>query len=248
MLNDAAFTAGKVGQAFSFPDLDAFVSVAEPFRSFESEITVEYLIKISVPNNGAILGQGSENLDRMDTNVWLRHLNPSPNGRPTLTWYVNDNGIWRTVETPSLDLNTWHHIAGVSDRVSTRMYLNGVLVNQSPGITQGIRINPKSVVRLGNDLRFPGRPSFVGALDEVTVYNRALTGPEIQAIHDAGAEGKFVPPRPGPASLPNNAVSWWKGEAKAAIDTDDSVGDSPGLRQNGVGFVSGKVGHAFNQY
>src|SRR6185295_9052123 len=35
---------------------------------------------------------------------------------------------------------------------------------------------------------------YSGMLDEVTIYNRALSASEIQAIYLSGAEGKCIPP------------------------------------------------------
>ena len=56
-------------------------------------------------------------------------------------------------------------------------------------------------VTIGNVSRYDNSEPFCGYLDELTVYARALTGPEIAAIAAAGTRGKADlggPRRPEP--------------------------------------------------
>ena len=180
----ATFTNGEVGQAFSFDGVNDYVRVQMPFGSFGEQITVEYWINLTSVKPGTFLSQGTAGLN---ATVWMMRL--EPNG--SLIWGVNRSGGAGTsvpIPTP-LTLGAWHHIAGVADEVSTRIYLDGALVGSTEGSRSRILYNPGSVIQLGKDIR---TPSFMkGALDEVTIYNRALTGSEIQSISDAGAAGKI---------------------------------------------------------
>jgi subtilisin-like proprotein convertase family protein len=59
-------------------------------------------------------------------------------------------------------------------------------------------------VAIGNRSRADNSEPFYGAIDELSVYGRALTGPEIAAIYTAGSAGKAdfrVPPALGLAKL-----------------------------------------------
>src|ERR1017187_3080116 len=80
-------------------------------------------------------------------------------------------------------------------------------------------------------------------IDELAIFNRALSASEIQAIYNAGSAGKCMPPPP-PACVPapDNLVSWWRGEGNAL----DQVGGNNGVLSNGVGFASGVVGQGFS--
>ena len=84
-----------------------------------------------------------------------------------------------------LPLNTWTHVAFTSDGSTTKIYIDGQLV------AQGVQIFPDnagvdlSIGRRSDSFRF-----FRGKLDEVEIYNRALSAAEIQAIFNAGSAGK----------------------------------------------------------
>ena len=90
-----------------------------------------------------------------------------------------------------------------------------------------------------------GGGNFFGILDEVEIFNRALTSDEVQAIYDAGSAGKCRTCAP----QPSNMVAWWKAEN----NFNDSIGSNDGTQQNGVTFAPGEVNQAFilngnNQY
>jgi hypothetical protein len=78
-------------------------------------------------------------------------------------------------------LNTWYHVAGVYDAAARRLdiYVNGVLDNGVLlGAVPASQYNPPDSVNIG---RRPAGYYFKGTIDEVRIYNRALTQAEIQA-------------------------------------------------------------------
>jgi hypothetical protein len=73
-------------------------------------------------------------------------------------------------------LNTWSHVAGTYDGTTMSFYVNGVLVSSQP---QTGAITPSTdALSLGGN---PGGANWNGLLDEVRIYNRALSATEIQA-------------------------------------------------------------------
>ena len=106
----------------------------------------------------------------------------------------------------------WWHIAAVFDKPFTnitvvssgttvvtittnalRLYLNGTCVatnytTLSPYQTLDPALSPG--VAIGDRSRYDWTQPFSGLMDELTVYARALTDPEIAAIAAAGAGGK----------------------------------------------------------
>ena len=74
-------------------------------------------------------------------------------------------------------LNTWTHFAVTYDGATIRMYVNGVQT--------GTRAQTGALRTSTQPLRFGGNAVwpewFRGRLDEVRIYNRALTGAQIQA-------------------------------------------------------------------
>ena len=76
--------------------------------------------------------------------------------------------------TTALSTNTWYHIAATYDGTAMRIYLNGVL-DCSLSVTGSAVANaPFSFGRTYEDLRILN-----GSLDEIRVWNRALTATEI---------------------------------------------------------------------
>src|SRR5205823_11397568 len=101
--------------------------------------------------------------------------------------FIGD-GIGNEVTTgQDLPLNTWTHLAGAFDGSTYRFYINGTLAGMAAG-TLGPPNNASLLIgRSGTCERF------VGLIDEVELFNRALSQPEIQAIVDAGSAGKCRP-------------------------------------------------------
>lgn len=103
--------------------------------------------------------------------------------------YFNGSGddlAGATTVTP----NAWHHAAVTYDGATVKLYLDGqldgskatALLNtalDANGLTIGLR---------------PGTAVFNGKIDEVQIFNRALTQAEIQATYYAGAQGNCAPP------------------------------------------------------
>ncbi len=76
----------------------------------------------------------------------------------------------------ALPLNTWSHIAATYDGSSVKLYVNGSLVNSQSW--SGQMPVSSSPLRIGGDSVWG--EYFKGTIDEVRVYNRALSAAEIQ--------------------------------------------------------------------
>jgi uncharacterized repeat protein (TIGR01451 family) len=79
---------------------------------------------------------------------------------------------------------------------------------------------------------------FNGLIDEVEIFDRALSAVEIAAIYNAGSAGKCRSCAP----VPSGMVAWWKAEDNAL----DLIGTNDGNLQGGVTYAAGKVGQAFS--
>ena len=118
-------------------------------------------------------------------------------GDNTLAFFIEDgSGNYTSVST-NLNYNQWYHVAGTFDAGSSLMelYVNGALVSQAstsirplgnliPGDYPGVGIGNVN----DNYNNFP----FTGDIDEVALYNRALTAAEIQLLYSAGSQYVFM--------------------------------------------------------
>jgi hypothetical protein len=77
----------------------------------------------------------------------------------------------------------WHHAVGTYDGATMRMYINGVQVGTG---TASTRLLPAAT-----GARIGGLPStggmWIGSLDEVSIWDRALTAAEIALLYEAGS-------------------------------------------------------------
>ena len=78
--------------------------------------------------------------------------------------------------TAALGVNTWTHVAAVYDASNLRIYVNGTQAASLP--LSGAMVTSTGALRIGGNQ--PHGEWFAGLIDELRVYNRALTVTEIQ--------------------------------------------------------------------
>ena len=85
--------------------------------------------------------------------------------------------------------NTWHHVALVADRDGyAQIYTDGV-ASGNPGDISGIGdINSANSICIGNGAFGSGCTNLTlnGTIDDVRIYNRALSAQEIQQLYNIG--------------------------------------------------------------
>ncbi len=134
---------------------------------------------------------------------WLRVGTDGPVS--ILEFHVGDNidighAVARRATTPVIS-GVWNHAVATMDRDVMKLYLNGELkstVNMkgTPEVLDADTTSDASFV-IG-EAGYVGGSSwpFRGFIDEVSVYNRALSQSEVQAIFNAGSAGKCKPSVP----------------------------------------------------
>lgn len=187
------YSSGEVGQSFLFDGSSGYVSIPASSSldvGSGSGMTIECWIW---PNN---LGPGDaqpivewDDPDTVGVQLWLE--NPY-----TLFGNLRDaSGTDYMMESAAGTINTtgWQHVAETYDQASGNayLYINGVQVASANFGT----ITPNTSLPLYFGTRaaqgYPGSGDlYSGGLDEVSIYNRALSPSEISAIYAAGHSGK----------------------------------------------------------
>ncbi len=103
------------------------------------------------------------------------HLNT--NGTVNWWWGGGSNEMNSTTAVP---LNTWSHVAIVYQDGSQQIYINGVLAGTHSDT--GTLTTQNDPLFIGTDLGFNSR-SFDGYIDEVRVYDGAMTQAEVNALY-----------------------------------------------------------------
>jgi len=193
------FAPGMVGQAFS---MHAGVDTVKIPASASRDVGAGAGLTIEAWVNPRDLGRrnplvewnhGGTNFIEWGVHMWL--IQTSDFGLPNPRLFANlaeADGTPHYVlgNTPLLQTGVWHHVAVTYDKASgqARLFLDGALDAE---VAVGT-IEPET----SYDLFLGSRPagdsamSHDGLLDEVSIYNRALTSDEIASIVTAGAAGK----------------------------------------------------------
>jgi hypothetical protein len=206
-LNDATptgvtYTAGEVGQAFSFDGTDDRAQIVDNSTlQFTTSMTIEGWIKVnafpsgSPDDHGEIFFRGD---DRGGLDPYS--LSVEPNG--TLNFQVTDATNAGASLAAPIATGQFIHVAGTLDNATGTMclYENGVIVAQQVTTIrpfQNLDPTQNPSIAIGNHGGYPNSPHnfpFNGLIDELSVYNRALTASEVFGIYKAGSSGKVISP------------------------------------------------------
>jgi hypothetical protein len=166
-------TAGRFGSALSFNGSSNMVTVNDAnVLDLTTGMTMESWVYPTVPPSGwrTVITK-----ERPSGVTYYLHAGSSSSNRPATGVYIG--GAERQLFGGSrLSANTWTHLAATYDGTTQRLYVNGVQVS-SRAQTGAIQIST-SPLRIGGSSVFG--EFFQGRIDEVRIYNRALSQTEIQ--------------------------------------------------------------------
>ncbi len=190
--DDVSYTSAHVSKGFKFDGINGRVHIpdAEKFE-LTGSMTIEMWIKIfSFPlyQGNILFFRGDDRGGGLDPYA----LGLSTNGKVGFGIYSLDSSFG--ISAP-IELNKFIHVAAILDSSngSMRIYLNGILVADT---TTTIRpfgdldplYNPG--IGIGNTQGYYFNYPFHGIIDEVSLYNRALSPSEIQGIYLSSRSGK----------------------------------------------------------
>jgi len=164
---------GEVSSAYRFDGNDAIF--ANPLN-IEREYSLIAWVNIgNLPNNnlGFIVIEESQS-GSANFNLDIR-INEAPS---TLFRNIGSN-TFQTVGSP-LSQNQWSLIVATYDGNFLRVFANGILLAENEVGQQNLRGNATSL-GIGDDAS-GGNPAFIGNIDDVRIYNRALSPEEIQLL------------------------------------------------------------------
>jgi hypothetical protein len=145
-------------------------------------------------------------------------------------------GISGVNSVNSIRDTNWHHVAVSKAAGAVTFYVDGAS-EAAPQYDPGFYFI--SSVQIGASQWDGTRPtgSFLGLIDEVSVYDRALAASEIGAIVAAGSAGKCAFP-----PLQARALAHWKFDETTGLIANDSAGSHNGtLSSSGASFDSGGI-------
>jgi hypothetical protein len=176
LMGGASFAPGKVGEAFSF-DGDGCVSVpASDSINFSGNMPMT--IATWVYRTG---GAPVQHIVGKRNNCYLGEIQYqlSFDEASGVAFIANGGNFWVSTHR-KLPMNTWQHLAVVYNGTTAIVYINGQSVASGSGSLGTAIAAPLKIGNAGSC------QSFTGLIDEVAIFNRALSASEIRAIYRKG--------------------------------------------------------------
>lgn len=206
---------GTPSSAYSFNGTNSYISIpGQPFAL--QNFTISIHVK---PNSSQSAYAGIIDRNHLGDINWVIQRNNTAN---EFYMYYRANGTNITSDCFTLNYNSWNHLIVVKNGANIKVYRDGILVmnknTDNPTITYTNL--PLIIGAVAGTTRF-----FSGSLDDVRIYNRALSIEEITALVSQDARSGLV------AYYPFNGNT-----------LDESGNDNHGTSNGGVSFTSDRFG------
>ncbi len=183
----AQWPTGQVGSALSFNGkgdgvyIEGSSGTSSPLNIYDSDITISSWVKIRT--GGTVVARAKPHYItyRLMAHPHTTGLNVYAYGRHYLVCSYE-----------GLSQGIWYHIAGVFDRHSDKgyVYINGTLAASGP--LPDAPAGNDGLTKIGCRNNVNESP-FSGTIDEVAIFNRALSSEEIQQHYQNGLSGRGYP-------------------------------------------------------
>lgn len=222
--NGATFAAGKVGQGFLFDGSNDHVHAPDsPGSGLDgvNQFTIDAWVRSdNISGFRSVVTKYNTTSQNPATSVQSYSLGVQ-NGAIEIVFYSGFFDLVGAKTEVVINQGQFHHIAATLDSGVVNVYVDGVEVPFTPlagGTFTGIHDNDEPV-RIGATSSgtgvsqgFPGGISFFwhGIIDEVELFDRALSATEILAIFNAEAAGKskdLCPPAGAPHARAGTSLS-----------------------------------------
>jgi hypothetical protein len=202
--NNPVWMQGHVNQGMYFNGSTDFVTVPNSASlAITDQLTLSAWIK---PEAG---------------HYWYRIVGKANSGSSDNDWVLGvalSGGIyfaiWKGGAQYSIDgqndliLNEWNHVAGVWDGSIIRVYWNGALQSETVAVSPPVNSSPSPLI-IGK--KPDNSYFFKGTIDEVMVFNRALSANEVKSLYTnttTSLSYKFLIPVPSPSYNRQPVFHW----------------------------------------
>jgi hypothetical protein len=232
--------SGDSNTAVKFNGSNAFVSTSHSYTN-PTNFSLEAWIKTSTSSGGRIIGFGDSQTGTStyrDRNIYM-----SDSGQ--IYFGVAPGGIVTTINTAaSYNNDAWHHIVATQSSTSgMTLYVDGVSRATSSSGTSAQNYTGYWKIGFDSLSSWSGTHTsnyFNGTIDEVAVYNYALTSTQVADHYNTAITANYLP-QPGNAILADKPARYYRlGENSGSIAYDLS-----GNGQNGTytgGYTLGTTG------
>ena len=180
LTNSPTWTTGKIGGALSFDGVNDYADIGTMDIS-GSGITIAAWVKadsfLSAIDTRFI---SKANSTAEQGHYWM--LGQTNSGGDKLRFRLKAGGSTQTLIASSGDLpiNTWFHAIATYDGTTMRLYKDGIEVGS---VAKSGTINTDTTIPANIGRNPDGSNHMDGTMDDVRIYNRALTSADISALY-----------------------------------------------------------------
>jgi endoglucanase len=177
--NGAAWSTGLSGNALSLNGSGAYATLPAGVVNGVTDFTITAWVNLAAnPSWARIFDFGT------GTNNYM-FLCANPNNANALRFAINSGSGEQQINGTALALGTWTHVAVTMTGGVGTLYINGLAVGTSAGMT----LNPSSLGSTTNNYIGKSQfndPYFSGKIDDFRIYASGLSGSQVASLYKAG--------------------------------------------------------------
>jgi len=168
---------GRANKAYWFNGTGACINVPNSISLNSGYLALSLWIKIDTIQSG-----NHQIISKYSDSPVAGYSYCLTDGKPQI--YCRFNGLWdfwgEDTNIEVLTTGQWHYLAATYDGVNIMNFVDGIQVSQTTKIG-AIYSSPRNL-RIGANSEYGGN-YFYGAIDDIRIYNRALTSDEIDVLY-----------------------------------------------------------------
>jgi Tol biopolymer transport system component len=230
---------GKVGQAFSFDGVNDRIGVPDADAlKLTGSLSIQTWVKMTAYGSRSMIFFRGDNRNGLDPYV----LSIDSAGR--VTFHLESLTEISDLQTTNVvQLNRWVHLTATLDGALglTKIYINGTVAAEGSTTVRPFQdLDPTKSpgIGIGNTGGYPNTSHnfpFAGLIDELSIYNRALSAAEISSIYASGTNGSCAIE---PPSVSINDVSVSEGASGTTNATFNVTLSAPSVQTITVNYAT----------
>ena len=183
-IHGATYAKVTEGYALQFDGLDDYVQIPNSEHlKIDGTLTVEVWVNTRLASTGPVFAKNGCSTLRQNYIIQLQEGGVNF----AVVDCTDEKGVENTVRSPAITTDTWYHLVGTYDGDDLKLHVNGAAsVKKFGKFTPGTLDGPLYV-----GVNYYGQKLgsfFAGQIDDLRVYNRALSQEEILANYQTGKE------------------------------------------------------------
>jgi hypothetical protein len=196
--------------------------------TWSTGLTISQWVKAThtTVNNGYILNKNPVGSGFLGVNLFT--------GTTAGAWYIPRGGAYSTLAfTHNIVAGQWTHFVFTYDSgAGAKIYMNNALIASDATFT-GSLDTATGPLYISNYQGGAGGYPFDGSIDDVRIYNRALSAHEVSNLYNSSGEALGILNRAHRDTLTSGLVGYWSFDGPTMTTANSSDSSSPGTLTGG---------------